>query len=301
MKFDLPPLVCLPAFEAAARRKSFTKAAEELCLTQAAISFQVRNLEKALGADLFVRHHRALELTRAGEDLHRAVQRAFTGLAAEKAAITGRKPVSTVTISAPVSLCSKWLVPRLHRLRKGVPGVTLLIDANDTALDLEDGSVDLAIRYSKSRPEAEYCKRLIEDTAFPVCSPAMTAPLGRDLQLGDIGSFALLHDQMLDVTWADWLHAAAVKPESASQNISFSHTGNAIDAAVSGQGLALGRLPLVVDDLASGRLIVPFDVHGASSYAYYLIRPHRSRRSKALDRVVSWLLTEAETTAQALH
>jgi len=300
MKYNLPPLSGLPAFEAAARKKSFTRAAEELHLTQAAISFQVRNLEKSLGVDLFERHHRALELTRAGEDLHRAVQVAFTRLAAEKAAITGRKPKHSFTISAPVSFCSKWLVPRLHRLHEAVSGIMLLIDANDSMLDLDDGSIDLAIRYSKSKTEGVDARLMMEDTVIPVCSPAISESLGRELELGDLDQIPMLHDQMLDVTWSDWLKAAGVTRNAPSRDMSFSHTGNAIDAAVSGRGFALGRLPLVADDLASGRLIQPFQEVGQSEYAYDLLRPHQSRQSKTLNRIVSWLLDESQDTAKAL-
>ena len=300
MKYNLPPLSSLPAFEAAARKKSFTKAAEELHLTQAAISFQVRNLEKSLGVALFERHHRALELTRAGEDLHRAVQAAFARLASEKAEITGRKPKHSFTISAPVSFCSKWLVPRLHRLHDDVPGVMLLIDANDTVLDLDDGSIDLAIRYSKSKTEGENARLMMEDTVVPVCSPAILPPLGRNLELADLDQIPLLHDQMLDVTWSDWLKAAGAVRETPARDMSFSHTGNAIDAAISGRGLALGRLPLVADDLTSGRLVRPFSKPASSEYAYYLLQPHRPRKSKGLEQIVSWLLKEARKSSRAL-
>ena len=300
MKYNLPPLSSLPAFEAAARKKSFTRAAEELHLTQAAISFQVRNLEKSLGVELFERHHRALELTRAGENLHRAVQAAFARLAAEKAEITGRKPKHSFTISAPVSFCSKWLVPRLHRLHEAVPSVMLLIDASDSVLDLDDGSIDLAIRYSKSKTEGVNARLMMEDTVFPVCSPAIFEPLGRKLELSDLDQIPLLHDQMLDVAWSDWLKAAGVTRNAPAQDMSFSHTGNAIDAAISGRGLALGRLPLVVDDLSTGRLVQPFPKLGQSEYAYYLLRPHRSRTSKGLDQIVSWLLDESRKSVQAL-
>jgi len=300
MKYNLPPLSSLPAFEAAARKKSFTRAAEELHLTQAAISFQVRNLEKSLGVELFERRHRTLELTRAGEDLHRAVDVAFTRLAAEKAEITGRKPTHSFTISAPVSFCSKWLVPRLRRLHEAAPGVTLLIDANDSMLDLDGGSIDLAIRYSKSQTEDLGTQLLMEDTVLPVCSPVVSERLGRELELADLDQISLLHDQMLDVTWADWLKEVNTRRRPHSRDVSFSHTGNAIDAAVSGRGLALGRLPLVADDLASDRLVQPFSALSQSEYAYYLLRPHRSRQSKGLDRIVSWLLDESEKTAQTL-
>jgi LysR family transcriptional regulator, glycine cleavage system transcriptional activator len=298
MRYNLPPLTSLPAFEAVARRKSFTKAAEELCLTQAAISFQVRNLEKSLGVELFERHHRALELTRAGEDLRNAVQEAFTRLEIEKAAITGRKPKHSFTISAPVSFCSKWLVPRLQRLHEDIPAIMLLIDANDSLLDLDDGSIDLAIRYAAPEPDDTDRQLMLEDTVFPVCSPAIQETLGRGLVLDNLAQIPLLHDQMLDVTWSDWLKAAGATEPAPSRGMSFSHTGHAIDAAISGRGLALGRLPLVADDLANGRLVQPFEGVRPSEYAYSLIRSHQPRPNKGLDRIVSWLLSQAQITTR---
>ncbi len=300
MRYNLPPLNSLPAFEAAARKNSFTKAAQELCLTQAAVSFQVRNLEKALGVDLFERHHQALILTRAGEDLHKAVQDAFARLAAEKAAITGRKPKRSFTISAPVSFCSKWLVPRLRRLHEEIPGMMLLIDANDSLLDLNDGSVDLAIRYATTGCTDMDKQIMMEDTVFPVCSPAIPEALGRELELDDLTSIPLLHDQMLDVTWADWLSSVGAALPALALGMRFSHTGHSIDAAISGRGLALGRLPLVADDLANGRLVQPFQDMSRSEFTYYLMRPHRPRPNKSLDQIVTWLLAEARKTPSQL-
>ncbi len=271
-------------------------AAQELCLTQAAISFQVRNLEKSLGVDLFERHHRALNLTRAGEDLHAAVQEAFSRLAIDKAAITGRKPKQAFTISAPVSLCSKWLVPRLQRLPEMVPGTMPLIDANDALLDLDDGSVDLAIRYMASESaDGEACL-LLRDPVFPVCSPIVSEAFARGVQLDDISRIPLLHDQMPDVTWADWLKAAGAARVSPSRGMRFSHTGHAIDAAVSGRGRALGRLPLVADDLAGGRLVQRFAEICELEYAYYLLGPHQRRQNKKLDQIVAWLMAKAQKT-----
>lgn len=297
MKYNLPSLTSLPAFEAAARKKSFTKAAQELCLTQAAVSFQVRNLEKSLGVELFERRHRALVLTRAGADLHGAVMAAFTRLAEEKAAITGRKPKHSVTISVPVSFCSKWLVPRLQRLHEEIPGVMLLIDANDSLLDLDDGAVDLVIRYTTPTSMEDGANLIFEDTVFPVCSPAIYETIERP-NLSSLRQIPLLHDQMLDVTWADWMKAAGVIRAESSNGMSFSHTGHAIDAAISGRGLALGRLPLVADDLASGRLVQPFEPVSQSEYAYFLIRPPHPRPSRGLDRIVDWLLKEANQTVR---
>lgn len=294
VKYDLPPLNCLKAFEAAARRLSFTKAADELNLTQAAISFQVRNLEESLGIALFVRHHRELELTAHGHTLMLSVHTAFDLLDSAKAAISGRIRSNTVTISAPISFSSKWLVPRLHKLGIISPYLELRVDANDAVVDLEGGDADLAIRYCITPPQNLDNKRLLTDTVFPVCSPDSAATAKQNLETK--AELVLLHDRMTDFTWEDWFELVGLSRDSAKGGSRFSHTGNAIDAAVVGRGLALGRLPLVADDLAKGRLVRPFTGEGQSDYAYYLLQPRRGGNRMRCKPIVEWLIAEAHET-----
>ena len=301
MEFDLPPLNCLPAFEAAARHKSFTKAAEELFLTQAAISFQVRNLEKALSVKLFLRQHRSLELTDEGKALFGAVRSAFKTLASEKALITDAKPKNTVSISIPMSYCNKWLLPRLYRLRRSEPKVNLLIDANDSLVDLNSGVIQLAIRYCVTPPEGYHAIRLLEDNVFLVCSPQLIAAKGRDLELQDLSEMTVLRDNMDDQKWSEWLKSVDSPTDTDSFEIHFSHTGIAIDAAIAGQGITLGRLPLVADDLETGRLVRPFLDARKSAYAYYILRSHDSLDNPDVDAVVAWLIAEATKTVDSFQ
>lgn len=301
MKFDLPPLNSLPAFEAAARHKSFTRAADELFLTQAAISFQVRNLEKALSVKLFLRQHRSLELTDEGKALFGAVRSAFMTLSSEKALITKTKPKHTVSISAPMSYCSKWLLPRLDRLRHSEPKVNILIDANDNLVDLNSGVIQLAIRYCVTPPEGYHAIRLLEDNVFLVCSPQLIAAKGRDLKLQDLSEMTVLRDNMDDQKWSEWLKNTDSPVDTNSLEIHFSHTGIAIDAAIAGQGITLGRLSLVADDLETGRLVRPFLDIEKSAYAYYILRSHDSLDNPDADAVVAWLIAEAAKTADSFQ
>ncbi len=301
MEFDLPPLNCLPAFEASARHKSFTKAAEELFLTQAAISFQVRNLEKALSVKLFLRQHRSLELTDEGKALFGAVRSAFKTLASEKALITDAKSKNIVSISIPMSYCNKWLLPRLYRLRRSEPKVNLLIDANDSLVDLNSGVIQLTIRYCVTPPEGYHAIRLLEDNVFLVCSPQLIAAKGRDLELQDLSEMTVLRDNMDDQKWSEWLKSADSPTDTDSLEIHFSHTGIAIDAAISGQGITLGRLPLVADDLETGRLVRPFLDARKSAYAYYILRSHDSLDNPDVDAVVAWLIAEAAKTVDSFQ
>ena len=173
MKFDLPPMMSLCAFEASARKLSFTKASQELHLTQAAVSFQVRKLEDKLGVQLFVRRNRNLSLTPEGLLLLTAVQNALSILEAGKKSIVGCGTDKHITISVPFSLSGKWIAPRLHKLTRIAPDLDLRVDANDHLVDFDKESVDLAIRYCEHPPENLYSVLLFADTIFPVCSPRL--------------------------------------------------------------------------------------------------------------------------------
>lgn len=301
MKFDLPPLNSLPAFEASARHKSFTKAAEELMLTQAAISFQVRNLEQTLLVKLFLRQHRSLELTEEGRSLFGAVRASFKTLEAEKSLITGIKPNKSVSISAPISYCSKWLLPRLFRFQCAEPQVNILIDANDTLVDLKSSGIQLAIRYCETPPEEFYPIKLLEDDVFPVCSPHFISSKGRNMRMEDLTEMTFLTDRMHDHQWSEWIDASANSPRVDLLRKSFSHSGFAVDAAIAGEGIAFGRLPLVAEDLDNGRLIRPFLDVGKSAFAYYLLRSHSSLGNLDADVVASWLTDEAARTLESFQ
>lgn len=294
MEFDLPMLSCLPAFEAAARHKSFTKAGTELFRTQAAISFQVRNLERNLSVKLFLRQHRSLELTAEGAALFGAVREAFKTLAAEKSIITGIKPKKTVSISAPISYCSKWLLPRLFRFQSAASQVNILIDVNDSLIDLENSGIHLAIRYCAAPPSEYHAVKLLEDTVFPVCNPQLMSPKGRNMRPKDLAEMTLLLDEMDDHKWSEW-------PEVDLAQQNFSHTGFAVDAAIAGKGVAFGRLPLVAEDLDNGRLVRPFLDVGKSAFAYYILRSHDSLKNPEADAVISWLMAEADRTMAAFQ
>ena len=296
MEFDLPPLNCLPGFEAAARHKSFTKAADELMLTQAAISFQVRNLENNLSVKLFLRQHRSLKLTEEGEALFGVVRAAFKALEAEKLLITGIKPKKSISISAPISYCSKWLLPRLFRFQSTEPQINILIDANDTLINLKTSGIQLAIRYCAAPPAEYHAIKLLEDDVFPVCNPQCILPKGRNMRMEDLTEMTFLTDEMNDHKWSEWLEATSNSPGTDLLRKHFTHTGFAVDAAIAGKGVAFGRLPLVAEDLDSGRLIRPFLDVERSAFAYYLLRSHDSLGNPDVDRVVSWLTAEAART-----
>lgn len=169
----------------------------------------MRNPEKALSVRLFVRHHRALELTSKGQMLFTTLQTTFASLEGVKGQITGIIPSGTVTITAPILFSGKWLVPRLHRLYRAVPNINLRIDANDSILDIGNYGIEIAIRYCAIEPDGPLASPLMEDVVFPVCSPQ----IGHSLRaLSDLAGVNLLYDQMMDYTWQDWFAPLVLLP-----------------------------------------------------------------------------------------
>ncbi|MFO1282568.1 MAG: LysR substrate-binding domain-containing protein [Burkholderiales bacterium] len=298
----LPSLDFLRGFEAAGRRLSFTRAAGELALTQSALSRQVRALEDALGVALFERRHRALALTVAGAALHREITEALSAIAgaAERARAGPRDPVLTVTTT--VSFASLWLIPRLAGFRARHPDVEVLVSADDRSVDLARGEVDIAIRYSDDRAAPAGGRRLFGDRMLPVASPALACDRARPLKRpADLARHVLLHfdDPEGRLPWLDWRvwlaanGAADVKPAGA---LRFSLYDQVIQAAVAGQGVALGRLPLIERHLAERRLVAPMTRRYESTRAYYaLVAPHaRSRADVAA--FVEWIAGEARAS-----
>ena len=300
MKFDLPPMMSLCAFEASARKLSFTKASQELHLTQAAVSFQVRKLEDKLGVQLFVRRNRNLSLTPEGLLLLTAVQNALSILEAGKKSVVGCGTDKHMTISVPFSLSGKWIAPRLHKLTRIAPDLDLRVDANDHLVDFDKESVDLAIRYCEHPPENLYSVLLFADTIFPVCSPRLMEKFEGNLGPAQVAEQILLHDQMADYTWRDWIQSVGLNNELAVGGYKFSHTGNALDAAIAGQGIALGRLALVTDDLEAGRLVMPFTTVETTNYGYYIVVPEKPQSNSLICTAIDWLIAEAHITKQKL-
>jgi LysR family glycine cleavage system transcriptional activator len=230
----------------------------------------------------------------------KAVQNAFSTLETEKALIVRRNAARQVTISASFSFSSKWLIPRLHKLESEQAELDLRVDATDRLVDFDSEPANLAIRYCTRPPEKLESLLLFVDQIFPVCSPRLLDAMSEPRDPAEIVDHTLLHDNMRDYTWRDWLGSVGLDKELSLRGHHFSHSGNAVDAAIAGQGIALGRLPLVADDLASGRLVRPFAFSSPSKYAYYAIWPERSATNPFVRTVVEWLASEARGTEQVL-
>lgn len=259
LMFDrLPPLQTLRAFEATGRLLSMTLAANELHLTHGAVSRQIKTLESHLGTPLFQRMTRRIVLTEAGAEFHVAVTSLLGELTREAERLRVQNSVARLTISTSVSFASKWLAPRLHRLKAHHPELDVHLDVTDINVDLNSGQVDVAIRYGRSHyPQAE-TERIMKETVTPVCSPAYQAEMGGLATPASLTKCTLLHEDRMRANWEQWFAAAQVGKGRTMRGPAYSHGSMAIEAAIRGEGVALGRSVLVSDDIVAGRLIAPF-------------------------------------------
>lgn len=294
----LPPLNALRAFEAAARHLSFTRAAEELHVTQAAISHQVKALEEHLGRKLFRRLNRALLLSDDGQAYLPSVSRAFALLNDATRNLLERDAPGPLTVSALPSFAARWLVPRLGRFRQIHPDIDLRIDPSAALTDFASGDVDVGIRYGRGKYSALRADWLMTEDIFPVCSPALLSGEHPLRAPGDLEHQVLLHDDGHG-DWRTWLLAAGVDRVDPTRGPIFTDSSMLIQAAMAGQGVALARGVLAADELAAGRLVRPFTLSLPTEYAYYLVCPQNTAEQPKIAAFRDWLLDEARREASA--
>ena len=305
-RWQVPPLELLLAFEAAARHLSFTKAAGELFLTQSAISRQIQGLEEALGTQLFERRTRALLLTEAGQRLHQVVQEALRDLEDATVKLRGAAAARTVTVTTTPGFASLWLIPRLNGYLQSHPGVDVRISASYESVNLEREGLDLAIRYAPDK-EMEGERAIFAESIIPVCSPALAADAQRPLrEPADLAKHVLLHADDAHASWMEWnqwLHAHGLRNLKPAGMLQFNQYDQLVQAAVNGQGVALGRLPLLRGLVRDKKLVTPFKKSVVSSRGYFLVRSARVAMKNAGKRDVAefeaWLFEEAKKEAPA--
>jgi LysR family transcriptional regulator, glycine cleavage system transcriptional activator len=297
--YRLPPLAALRAFEAAARHLSFTRAAQELHVTQTAISHQIRALEDLLGVKLFRRLPRGLVLTEEAQRYLPAVRDAFDRINAATGELLAARAGGPVTASVLPSFAGRWLVPRLGRLRTAHPDIDLRISTSQHLVDFAREDVDLGIRMGRGQYPGLRVDRLFGETLMPVCSPALLEgehPLRRP---EDLRHHVLLHDD--DYTgWQLWLELAGVAGVDARRGPMFTDSGMVVQAAAESQGVALARTALAAWDIAAGRLVRPFAIGMPHDLAYYLVCPEASAERPRIAAVRAWLLAEAVAYEQEL-
>jgi LysR family glycine cleavage system transcriptional activator len=287
----LPSLNGLRAFEAAARHLSFTRAAAELSVTQTAISHQIRRLEEQLGIRLFVRQNRALALTREAQGYLPAVRAAFDDLRRATARLMRPEREGVLIVSTMASLAAKWLVTRVAAFQDAHPSLEVRITTSSHLVDFQREEVDMAVRYGRGSWPGLRAQWLMAEDIFPVCSPAMlngAKPLRRP---EDLAHHTLLHTTVLREDWQLWLTAAGLPVSLAlRRGLSFDQSFMAVQAAIDGLGVALGRSRLVDADIAAGRLVVPFDVVLPADAGYYIVAPEATADTPKFALFRDWLI-----------
>jgi LysR family glycine cleavage system transcriptional activator len=300
MPRHLPPLNALKAFEAAARSESFTRAAEELCVTQGAVSHQVKSLEATLGIKLFSRERQRLIITEAGREYLVVIRDALDRIAAGTERIVQRQNSGVLTVSTSPDFAAKWLVNRLGRFADAHPGIDLRVSATMHHVDFAREDVDVAVRHGAGNWGGLDAVRLCSEELFPVCSPKLMSGRNRITKPADLLKFPLLH---LDdwKAWSKWLDAAGISDFKMPRGPALNRASMLIDAAIDGQGIALARTALAAWDLINGRLARPFELSLKLSNTYWIVCPKATSTKPKITTFRDWLLAEAADDAGRLR
>jgi DNA-binding transcriptional LysR family regulator len=302
LRRKLPPLTALTAFEAAARLSSFTKAAAELGVTQAAVSRQIQLLESQFGFPLFARLHRKIEVTDRGRLLASASQEAFDLIAASVAEITKEAQETEVTIAATVAFSHFWLLPRISDFSRQHPGINLRIVTQDNMPNIESNKLDIAVRFGNGMWPDGQATLLFDDEIFPICSPQYAQTAGKIETLQELVNNPLISNMVDDPTWSgwsEWLAAFSMELPKKTSGLRCSFYTEAIYAALNGQGIALGWRHLVEDLLIQGRLVRVTDFTVKTRNAYFAVVSKRRLPSEATRLFQSWLAETADAPAMA--
>ena len=299
----LPPLNALKAFEAAARHESFTRAAEELCVTQGAVSHQVKALEIELGLKLFNRERQRLIITEAGRAYLTVVRDAFDRIASGTERLLQRQSGGALTVTTSPNFAAKWLVHRMGRFAEAHPDIDLRVSASPQHIDFAREDIDLAIRHGDGTAPGLQVMRLCAETLFPVCNPKLLTGRNALRTPADLRRFPLLHvdDRQSWNQWGQWLDFAGVRDIDLAHGPVLSQVSMAIDAAVDGQGVALARTALAAWDLIGGRLVRPFDLEMPVPFAYWIVCPKPSAKLAKIVAFTDWLIAEAAEDSRQLE
>jgi len=297
----------LRAFEAVARHLNFRAAAEEMALTQSAVSRQIQSLEEEVGVPLFLRHTRAVELTSAGAQLLLATQQALPRIDGAVRLIrqsAGRKSVALTTFA---SFASMWLIPRLEAFQQAHPDIDIRIDASDVAMDLDLADIDMALRYGPAEAMPAGAVRLFGETLMPVASPWLIKSSPAIREPADITRFTLIeagdaHRTHLEwLTWRRWFETNGLARSQPRRWLYFNYAYQMVQAALSGQGVVLARSPLIAESLASGDLVEVLPRQRMDSpMAYWLLVAPRSTARPEIRAFCDWLRGQAAITRKTI-
>lgn len=300
MSRPLPPLNALRAFEATARHTSFTRAADELHVTAAALSHQIRGLEEFLGQKLFHRRARAITLTRAGEVLYPGLNAAFAQIRRTVDLLDEGRNDQVLVVSAPPGFTAKWLAPRLYRFLMANPDIDARISASQAYANFAADGVDVAIRNGREPFPGLFAQRMFGVRMLPVLSPRLLAEVGPLAAPEDLRKVPLIHDESLSglqgwPKWADWFKAAGVDgldDIDHGRGLRFNSADHAVEAAIEGAGVLLAHKALAFDDLRTGRLVAPFDLELEADRAFHLVCPQGHETRPNVNAFRTWIFDE---------
>jgi len=297
----------LRAFEAVARHLNFRAASEEMALTQSAVSRQIQALEEEVGVSLFLRHTRAVELTSAGAQLLMAVSQSLPRIDSAVRQIrqtAGRRSVALTTFA---SFASMWLIPRLEKFQRENPEIDIRIDASDATMDLEVADVDLALRYGPMGNMPPHAIRMFGEQLTPVASPWLLKSGPPLKKAQDLSQFTLIEagdaqaTHLEWLTWRRWFDERELPKLQPKSWIYFNYAYQMVQAALTGQGVVLARLPMIAESLANGDLVEPMPQHRMDSpMAYWLIVGPRSGHRPEIKAFSEWLATQSKATRQTI-
>ncbi|BAT61173.1 glycine cleavage system transcriptional activator [Variibacter gotjawalensis] len=303
MRRPLPPLNALRAFEAIARHLSFARAADELHVTPAALSHQIKGLEDQLGVPLFHRRARSIELTEAGDMLYPGLHAGFEALHDAIGRLGRRKEDRFLVISATPGFTAKWLVPRLWKFLNQHPEVDPRLAASLAVADFTADGVDVAIRLSDGHHPELYVEKLFDDSVVPVCSPRLIEAGLRTVD--DLARFSLIHydiptSSQRPPNWSEWLEVAGAHGIDGSRGLRFNVADHALDAAVAAAGVSMSYKLIASDDVHNGRLVIPFGPQlPITERAYHFVCPKGHETRPKVRAFRDWLFAEmAETKAK---
>ncbi|MEH2510919.1 LysR family glycine cleavage system transcriptional activator [Nitrobacteraceae bacterium AZCC 1564] len=297
----LPSLNGLRAFEAAARHLSFTLAAQELNVTQTAISHQIRRLEEELGIRLFIRQNRSLALTPRAIEYLPGIRAAFQDLRSATDRLLRNDNDRVLTVSTLTSFAVKWLMPRLRDFQEKHPDIDVRITTSIELVDFRKDNVDAAIRFGRGHWPDLRADWLMAEHLFPVCSPALLKGKQALRRPEDLSRVTLLHTSAHD-DWRLWLTAAGLLPGlSQHRSLTFDLAFMTIQAAIDGIGVAMGQTAYVADDIAKGRLVIPFDITMPADAGFYIVAPQGKATTPKINAFRDWLITTVgnERSAQS--
>ncbi|QQS12442.1 MAG: transcriptional regulator GcvA [Rhodospirillales bacterium] len=294
----LPPLNSLRAFVVAAKHLSFSKAANELNVTPAAVSQQIKQLEDHLGCPLFRRGGRTLILTDEGQACLPGLVEGFESLLAALAELDTAGESGPLTVSVAPSFASKWLVPRLDDFRVHHPDIDVRITATMHLVDFDADDVDCAIRYGAGGYPGLISEKLLDESVVPVCAPSLLAGAAPLRVPADLARYTLLHDDSPDQDpscpdWRMWLRAAGVDAAESGRGLRFNQSSLVLEAAAGGHGVALAKTRLAAEDLRAGKLVSPFGVETPLAFAYFFVCPPRRRASRKVAAFRDWMAAQS--------